>query len=757
MNNTASRPRVYEDRLAAEQQAFDSVLDVHAMPPIAHYWSEKFIRPIVEEFGFNLPEELFAKYLAVAAGRCEGPPVFLSLGAGNCDTEVRTAQLLRATGLSDFSIECLELNPRMLERGRDLASQSGVQDNLVFLEDDFNRWQPGKQYTAVIANQVLHHVMELEHLFGEVKRALHPEGFFVTGDMIGRNGHQRWPEALEEVQRFWRELPLEYRWNRLLNRYEEEYINHDCSTEGFEGIRAEEVLPLLLRYFDFHLFVPFSNVIDIFVDRCFGHNFDAEGCWDRAFIDRVQAFDEQAILSGVLTPTHMYAAMTPAPCAEHLYSRGLTPERCVRRNGQAAPGNRLKIVTPVLRPRQPGGTSYSVTLSASGGVPPYTWLAADLPPGLEMSPEGALSGELETDGESTPLFTVRDASRPPQAVAQRYTILEKTRDTALPLGLLLSGELPLGVVGVRYTEALLASGGNPPLAWSLQAGALPRGLSLDSASGVISGEPLATSRSAFTVQVSDASGQSVSKDVELRIESPESVTSRVGVFPHLPCGGGWGSSILMVNPTTQQTSFSIEIRSSGGKRLNWSLDPAPTDCRCHESGHYTLAPYASLRIAVNPHQREDVSAWAEVFSTGPVTGQSTFTYTSTAKTRSEMTIPLERAGRRELAVPFDNQGGHQTGLALLNLSTARPDALVAALWDENGGLTAATTLPLAGGRHTAFMMSERFPDSANRRGIVVVRALSGGPLHAIALRLSADGVFTHLPCVPVPAASPFMA
>ena len=82
---------------------------------------------------------------------------------------------------------------------------------------------------------------------------------------------------------------------------------------------------------------------------------------------------------------------------------------------------------------------------------------------------------------------------------------------------------------------------------------------------------------------------------------------------------------------------------------------------------------------------------------------------------------------------------------------------MAAVWDESGGLTSTLTIPLAGGRHTAFMLSERFPMTANRRGILVVRAVSGAPVHAIVLRLSADGVFTLLPCVPVRAASPFPA
>ena len=245
------------------------------------------------------------------------------------------------------------MNPALLERGRDLAHNAGLADHLVFVEADFNTWVADKQYSAVIANQSLHHVLDLERLFDQIKKSLRPDGYFVTSDMIGRNGHQRWPEALQQVQRFWRELPKEYRWNRAMCRYEDEYMNHDCSTEGFEGVRAQDVLPLLVERFDFHLFIAFGNVINVFVDRSIGYSFDLERERDRQFIDQVHAFDEQAILRGNLTPTQMFAVMTPEPCSEHHYSRGLSPQRCVRDPGKV--GFPPAIASPSSLPQWTGG------------------------------------------------------------------------------------------------------------------------------------------------------------------------------------------------------------------------------------------------------------------------------------------------------------------------------------------------------------------------------------------------------------------
>jgi hypothetical protein len=116
--------------------------------------------------------------------------------------------------------------------------------------------------------------------------------------MIGRNGHLRWSEALQVLEPFWQELPLSYRFNHLTKRTEPTFVNRDYSEDSLEGIRAQDILPLLVESFHFHFFVPFANVVIPFVDRAFGPNFNVEKEWDRDFIDRVHAADEAAIIAG---------------------------------------------------------------------------------------------------------------------------------------------------------------------------------------------------------------------------------------------------------------------------------------------------------------------------------------------------------------------------------------------------------------------------------------------------------------------------
>ena len=321
----------YAVRLAAENGIYRDCVNVHNLPDIFHYWSNRHVRPQLEALGFSTPNEMFQKYLGAHFGPGKNTaPRFASVGSGNCDLEVSLASHFRSTGRPDFIIDCLDLNSAMLERGRIAAEEQHVAGCLNFLQIDFNEWTPAHEYDAVIANQTLHHVVKLEDLFARIKGCLKRDGSLVVSDIIGRNGHQRWPEALQLIEDFWRKLPPSYRFNRTLQRYEELYENWDCSGEGFEGIRSQDILPLLIDHFHFKLFFGFANLIDPFVDRTFGDNFDVKSAWDRDFIDQVHQRDDEEILAGRIKPTHMLAVMTTHPAASLICRTHLTPQFCVR-------------------------------------------------------------------------------------------------------------------------------------------------------------------------------------------------------------------------------------------------------------------------------------------------------------------------------------------------------------------------------------------------------------------------------------------
>lgn len=67
-----------------------------------------------------------------------------------------------------------------------------------------------------------------------------------------------------------------------------------------------------------------------------------------------------------------------------------------------------------------------------------------------------------------------------------------------------TSQLSSGQAGTAYQASLQASGGIPAYTWSITAGALPPGLSLSPASGVISGTPQSSGGTHFVVTVADS-------------------------------------------------------------------------------------------------------------------------------------------------------------------------------------------------------------------------------------------------------------
>jgi SAM-dependent methyltransferase/isoprenylcysteine carboxyl methyltransferase (ICMT) family protein YpbQ len=325
-------PSAYASRLAQESARFDAEVDVHALPEIFHYWSNRYLKPLFEQFGIEGINDFFAKQIAAANPDPSRPLRIVGIGSGDCAVELDVARRLLELGYSQLSLACTDVSAGALARGRDAVRGTPLEYRVQFLEHDVNRGLPPGEFDVAIANQSLHHVVELERLFDSVRERLAGGGRFLVSDVIGRNGHQRWPEARRLLEPFWAELPESHKYHGLLRRQENEFLDWDCSREGFEGIRAQDVLPQLLSRFHASFFLAWGNIIDVFIDRGFGHHYRAQEEWELRFIDRVQQADADAIAAGTISPTHLLASFQVAPC-ECVHLPGMRPQDALRKVG----------------------------------------------------------------------------------------------------------------------------------------------------------------------------------------------------------------------------------------------------------------------------------------------------------------------------------------------------------------------------------------------------------------------------------------
>ncbi|HXE76448.1 MAG TPA: putative Ig domain-containing protein [Candidatus Xenobia bacterium] len=98
--------------------------------------------------------------------------------------------------------------------------------------------------------------------------------------------------------------------------------------------------------------------------------------------------------------------------------------------------------------------------------------------------------------------------------------------------------LPDGLVGVAYSTTITVVGGASPLSFSVTAGTLPAGLTLNSSTGAVSGTPTMAETQTFTVRVTDGQSRTDDEEYTIRIGN---ATPRVELVS-VATGGGPGNS-----------------------------------------------------------------------------------------------------------------------------------------------------------------------------------------------------------------------
>ena len=187
---------------------------------------------------------------------------------------------------------------------------------------------------------------------------------------------------------------------------------------------------------------------------------------------------------------------------------------CSCGSSNSTPKSPLSITTPSNLPRAMVNVPYTITLSVTGGVPPYAWNASsgDLPPGLNLTGTGILSGTPTESGMFAMTVSVGDSEHPAQMTSKKVSV------SVSPALRITTTTLPNSSPGIAYSATLDAIGGIAPYFWMITKGSLPNGLTLDANSGAISGAPVAPGTSSFTVQVSDNETPAVVTAASLRIE-----------------------------------------------------------------------------------------------------------------------------------------------------------------------------------------------------------------------------------------------
>ena len=186
--------------------------------------------------------------------------------------------------------------------------------------------------------------------------------------------------------------------------------------------------------------------------------------------------------------------------------------------------------------------SYSTTLVGAGGIPPYTWSASALPAGLALnSTAGVISGTPTASGISNASITLTDSRNKATTVVLPLTVK--------PAVSVSTTSLATGVVNEAYSTTLAAAGGTAPYTWA--ASGLLLGLTLDPATGVISGTAGSVGTSSVPVTVTDAHGKTSTKTLTLTVSPAVSVAT--GALPVAVQGAPYSTTLAGAGGTAPYT------------------------------------------------------------------------------------------------------------------------------------------------------------------------------------------------------------
>ncbi|HSR08338.1 MAG TPA: hypothetical protein VLM42_14390 [Bryobacteraceae bacterium] len=214
-----------------------------------------------------------------------------------------------------------------------------------------------------------------------------------------------------------------------------------------------------------------------------------------------------------------------------------------------------------------------------------------------------------------------------------------------------------------------------------------------------------------------------------------------GLMAHLAVGAGWTSTIELVNSGTQFAQAHLKFFDDNGTPLPlpWTLNGASTTASGLDR---TLAPHARAVIASNPADGDPIQVGsAQLTTDGSVSGFIRFRY---GPRDQEAIVPIEARNASSYILPFDNINGLAAGVAIAG-NLAAPATIPVLFRDNTGARIGVGTLAVPANGHSAFVLSDQFPITANLSGTVEFGAPAGGQISVLGFRFPASGAFSTIP------------
>ena len=216
-----------------------------------------------------------------------------------------------------------------------------------------------------------------------------------------------------------------------------------------------------------------------------------------------------------------------------------------------------------------------------------------------------------------------------------------------------------------------------------------------------------------------------------------------GSMAHLASGGGWKTTIILLNNGSVQAQAQLNFFDEAGNPLALPLNFPQGLIAAVTAATITKTIQAGGELVMEsqgPDNSLSVGS-AQLFTDGSISGFIIFRYNPSGQ---EASVPLQIQNATSYTLSFDNTGGLATGVAVANVSN-QPASIQTILRDDTGAVLATDSIRLAGSGHLSFVVTDRYAAAGQRRGTIELQTPANGQLSALAIRAATSGAYTTIP------------
>jgi hypothetical protein len=219
--------------------------------------------------------------------------------------------------------------------------------------------------------------------------------------------------------------------------------------------------------------------------------------------------------------------------------------------------------------------------------------------------------------------------------------------------------------------------------------------------------------------------------------------SAAGSMAQLASGGGWDTSLTLINLELASTEARLDFLGNTGSPLMLPFtSPRQTfaGTMLGTTLDQTINSLAQLNLDMAGSSSGPTSTgWAKLSTWGTINGFVIF-----KSNGQEAVVPLETRNALSYLLAFDNTGELGTGLAVANLATAVANVNVI-IRNDTGTQIGTGTVNLPAQGHNSFMLTDSqfgFPVTANKRGTIEFDTPLGGQISVLGLRANGAAITT---------------